>query len=219
MPARPASSAGLPLPASRRLVVAVRSRASGDVLEVSAQTGGVVGSFDPRTGQLEVLESHDSVAVAAAVGPYLLAPDQPLGTLSARHVAAADRLWAILEASAFTWQRYVPLHEGLLLFYCPLVRLALEIVEDIERDADGRERLGLFWAPRTTQRTRRTSRRGRCPVECHLPRACRQQTRRESCTAYGVSEAANGSSAASTAAVTSSTGLAASTRISRFCCR
>jgi hypothetical protein len=137
MPARPSSSGqGLPTAASRRLVVAVRSRASGDVLEVSAATGGVVGHFDPRTGQLDVLESHDSVAVAAAVGPYLLAPDEPLGTLSARHVAAADHLWAIVEASAFTWQRYVPLHDRLLLFYCPLVRLTLEIIEDGEPEVD-----------------------------------------------------------------------------------
>jgi len=136
MPAHPASSAGSPLPVPRRLVVAVRTRASGDVLEVSAQTGGFVGSFDPRTGQLEVLESHDSVAVAAAVGPYLLAPQQPLGTLSARHGAAADQLWAMLEASAFTWQRYVPLHDRLLLFYCPLVRLTLELIEDGEPEVD-----------------------------------------------------------------------------------
>lgn len=146
MPARPSS---LPASAPRRLVVTVRSRASGDVLEVSAQTGGVVGHFDPLTGQLHVLESHDSVAVAAAVGPYLLAPEQPLGTLSARHVAAADQLWAILEASAFTWQRYVPVHDRLLLFYCPLVRLTLEIVEDGEPevDTDALAQLGLFRAP------------------------------------------------------------------------
>jgi len=118
------------------------------VLEVSAQTGGVLGHFDPRTGQLQVFESHDSVAVAAAVAPYLLAPDQPLGTLSDRHVAAADQLWAILEASAFTWQRYVPLHDRLLFFYCPLVRLTLEIVEDGEPDvgAPALAPLGLFRA-------------------------------------------------------------------------
>jgi hypothetical protein len=131
MAARPASARS---ETSRRLVVTVRSRAAGDVLEVSAETGGVLGSFDPKTGRLVVLESHDSVDVAAAVAPYLLAPDQPLGTLSPRHVEAAGRLWAILEASAFTWQRFVPLHDRLLLFYCPLVRLTLEIVEGSEHD-------------------------------------------------------------------------------------
>ena len=148
MPARPVTPASARSQRPRGLAVTVRSRASGEVLEVSAQTGGVLGHFDPRTGQLQVLESHDSVAVAAAVAPYLLAPDQPLGTLSARHVAAADQLWAILEASAFTWQRYVPLHDRLLFFYCPLVRLALEIVEDGEPDVDAATLapLGLFRA-------------------------------------------------------------------------
>jgi hypothetical protein len=147
MPARPAS---LPSAAPRILVVAVRERADGAVLEVSAETGGVLGHFAPLTGHLQVLDSQDSVAVAAAVAPYLLAPDQPLGTLSPRHVEAADQLWAILEASSFTWQRYIPVHDRLLLFYCPLVRLTLEIVDvgelDAAVDAASLAHLGLFRA-------------------------------------------------------------------------
>jgi hypothetical protein len=150
MAARPAN---LPSTVPRILVVAVRASVDGAVLEVSAETGGVLGHFDPKTGQLLVLDSQDSVAVAAAIAPYLLAPNQPLGTLSQRHVKAADQLWAILEASAFTWQRYVPLHDRLLLFYCPLVRLTLEIVDDGERgelaadvDASTLPHLGLFRA-------------------------------------------------------------------------
>jgi hypothetical protein len=90
----------------------------------------VLGHFDPSTAQLFVIDPQDSIAVAAAVAPYVLGREQPLGVLSSRHVAAADTLWGILEASPFTWQRFVPLHDRLLFFYCPLVHLALEIVDD-----------------------------------------------------------------------------------------
>jgi hypothetical protein len=99
-------------------------------------TGGVLGHFDPWTAQLFVIDPQDSLAVAAAVAPYLLGTAQPLGELSSRHVAAADTLWAILEASPFTWQRFVPLHDRLLFFYCPLAHLALEIVDDGVAAAD-----------------------------------------------------------------------------------
>ncbi len=146
----PARRASLPSAAPRMLVVAVRAHVDGALLEVSAETGGILGHFVPLTGQLHVLDSQDSVAVAAAIAPYLLAPGQPLGTLSRRHVEAADQLWAILQASAFTWQRYVPLHDRLLLFYCPLVRLTLEIVDvgelDAAVDAAALAHLGLFRA-------------------------------------------------------------------------
>jgi hypothetical protein len=118
------------------LVVAVRPRPAGDVLEVSLASGGVLGHFDPLTAELLVIDPQDSLAVAAAVAPYLLGREQPLGVLSPRHVAGADILWGILEASPFTWQRFVPLHERLLLFYCPLAHLALEIVDDGEPAAD-----------------------------------------------------------------------------------
>lgn len=125
------TSRGLPTPAAADgVIVGVRRRAGGDVLEVSATAGGVLGHYDPRTGQLTVIDAQNSVAVAAAVAPYLLGSDQPLGALSARHIAAAQRLWAILEASPYTWQRSVPLRDRLLHFYCPLVRLTLEIVDD-----------------------------------------------------------------------------------------
>jgi hypothetical protein len=106
------------------------------VLEVSIATGGVLGHFDPLTAQLFVVDPQDSLAVAAAVAPYLLGHRQPLGVLSPRHIAAADALWGILEASPFTWQRFVPLHDRLLFFYCPLAHLALEIVDDGEAAAD-----------------------------------------------------------------------------------
>jgi hypothetical protein len=118
------------------LVVAVQSRPLGDVLEVSLATGGVLGHFDPLTAQLLVIDPQDSLAVAAAVAPYLLGGEQPLGALSPRHVAAADLLWEILDASPFTWQRFVPLHDRLLFFYCPLAHLALEIVDQGEVAAD-----------------------------------------------------------------------------------
>lgn len=120
------------------LVVAVQPRPSGDVLEVSRASGGVLGHFDPQTAQLFVIDPQDSIAVAAAVAPYLLGREQPLGVLSPRHIAAADTLWAILEASPFTWQRFVPLHDRLLFFYCPLAHLALEIVDkgELETDVD-----------------------------------------------------------------------------------
>jgi hypothetical protein len=127
---------GARLPSMSSLVVAVRPRPEGDVLEVSLATGGVLGHFDPLTSQLSVIDPQDSLAVAAAVAPYLLGGEQPLGALSPRHVAAADILWAILEASPFTWQRCVPLHDRLLFFYCPLAQLALEIVDDGEAAAD-----------------------------------------------------------------------------------
>jgi hypothetical protein len=91
------------------------------VLEVSLATGGVLGHFDPSTAALFVIDPQDSLAVAAAVAPYLLGREQPLGVQSSQHVAAADALWEILEASPFTWQRFVPLHDRLLFFYCPLV--------------------------------------------------------------------------------------------------
>jgi hypothetical protein len=118
------------------LVVAVQPRFGGAVLEVSLATGGALGHFDPITAQLFVIDPQDSLAVAGAVAPYLLGGDQPLGVLSSRHIAAADRLWAILEASPFTWHRFVPLHDRLLFFYCPLAHLALEIVDDGECAAD-----------------------------------------------------------------------------------
>jgi len=118
------------------LVVAVQPRPRGAVLEVSLASGGALGHFDPTTAQLFVIDPQDSLAVAAAVAPYLLGGDQPLGVLSARHIAAADVLWGILEASPFTWHRYVPLHDRLLLFYCPLAHLALEIVDEGEFAAD-----------------------------------------------------------------------------------
>ena len=118
------------------LVVAVQPRSGGAVLEVSLATGGALGHFDPTTAQLFVIDPQDSLAVAAAVAPYLLGGDQPLGVLSSRHVVAADRLWAVLEASPFTWHRFVPLHDRLLFFYCPLAHLALEIVDEGELTAD-----------------------------------------------------------------------------------
>lgn len=118
------------VPPVSALEVAVRRREGATVLEVSAATGGALGHFDPASGRLHVVDGQHSVAVAAAVGPYLLGTDQPLGQRSPRHLAAADRLWEILQASPFTWQRFVPLRDRLLFFYCPLVRLALEIVDD-----------------------------------------------------------------------------------------
>jgi hypothetical protein len=121
---------------TRSLIVAARPRSGGDVLEVSLATGGVLGHFDPLTAQLVVIDPQDSLAVAAAVAPYLLGGEQPLGVLSPRHVAAADILWGILETSPFTWQRFVPLHDRLLFFYCPVAHLALEIVDDSEATAD-----------------------------------------------------------------------------------
>lgn len=117
-------------------MVAVQPRPGGAVLEVSVATGGVLGHFDPKTAQLVVIDPQDSLAVAAAVAPYLLGRPQPLGVVSPRHVAAAEVLWGILEASPFTWQRFVPLHDRLLFFYCPLAHLALEIVDDAEAVAD-----------------------------------------------------------------------------------
>jgi hypothetical protein len=105
------------------------------VLEVSRSSGGALGHFDPITAQLFVIDPQDSLSVAAAVAPYLLG-DQPLGVLSSRHIAAADVLWALLEASPFTWHRFVPLHDRLLFFYCPLAHLALEIVDDGDLAAD-----------------------------------------------------------------------------------
>jgi hypothetical protein len=116
--------------------VAVQPRPEGDVLEVSLATGGVLGRFDPLTAQLLVIDPQDSLAVAAAVAPFLLGGEQPLGVRSARHVAAADILWGILEASPFTWQRFVPLHDRLLFFYCPLAHVALELVDEGELAAD-----------------------------------------------------------------------------------
>ncbi len=75
------------------LVVAVQPRPRGAVLEVSLATGGALGHFDPTTAQLFVIDPQDSLAVAAAVAPYLLGGDQPLGVLSSRHIAAAETLW------------------------------------------------------------------------------------------------------------------------------
>lgn len=109
---------------------------SGAVLEVGYAAGGALGHFDPITAQLFVIDPQDSLAVAATVAPYLLGGAQPLGIVSSRHVAAADVLWAILAASPFTWHRFVPLHDRLLFFYCPLAHLALEIVDDGECTAD-----------------------------------------------------------------------------------
>jgi hypothetical protein len=132
----PAAPLGVGPPSPSSVVVAVQPRPGGDVLEVSLATGGVLGHFDPLTAQLFVIDPQDSLAVAAAVAPYLLGHEQPLGVLSPRHVAAADVLWQILDASPFTWQRNVPRHDRLLFFYCPLAHLALEIVDDGEAAAD-----------------------------------------------------------------------------------
>jgi hypothetical protein len=114
----------------------VQRRPEGDALEISLASGGVLGRFDPLTAQLLVINPQDSLAVAAAVAPYLLGHEQPLGVLSQRHLAAADILWGILEASPFTWQRFVPLHDRLLFFYCPLAHVALELVDEGELAAD-----------------------------------------------------------------------------------
>ena len=118
------------------LVVAVQPRPGGDVLEVSLATRRRPRALRSADGCPLRHRPQDSLAVAAAVAPYLLGRDQPLGFLSPRHVAAADVLWELLEASPFTWQRYVPLHDRLLFFYCPLAHLALEIVDDGEAAAD-----------------------------------------------------------------------------------
>jgi hypothetical protein len=123
-----------PLLADLRVVV--RRREGVDVLEVITRRGGMLGYFSPRTGRLHVVDSQDSLAVAAAVAPYLFGSDQPFGELSPRHIAAAEQLWALLEAGPFSWQRAVPLRDRLLLFCCPLVRLALEIVDDGELATD-----------------------------------------------------------------------------------
>jgi hypothetical protein len=106
------------------------------VLEVSIATGGALGHFNPSTAALFVIDPQDSLAVAAAVAPYLIGRDHPLGVVSSRHVAAAETLWEILQASPYTWQRFVPLHDRLLLFYCPLARLAVDIVDDEVAAAD-----------------------------------------------------------------------------------
>ena len=132
----PPPAPGLRQPSASSLVVAVQPRQGRDVLEVSLATGGVLGHFDPLTAQLFVIDPQDSLVVAAAVAPYLLGRKLSLGVLSSRHVAAADVLWEILEASPFTWQRFVPLHDRLLFFYCPLAHLALEIVDDGEAAVD-----------------------------------------------------------------------------------
>lgn len=132
----PLAPIGVRVPPVSSLVVAVQPRPGGDVLEVSLATGGVLGHFDPLTSQLFVIDPQDSLAVAAAVAPYLLGHAQPLGVLSSRHIAAADILWGILQTSPFTWQRFVPLHDRLLFFYCPLAHLALEIVDEGEAAAD-----------------------------------------------------------------------------------
>jgi len=127
---RAARSSPAGAPPAGPLEVAVRRREGATVLEVTAVTGGALGHFDPASGRLHVIDAQHSLAVAAVVGPYLLGSDRPLGQRSPRHLAAADRLWEILDASPFTWQRFVPLRDRLLFFYCPLVRLALEIVDD-----------------------------------------------------------------------------------------
>jgi hypothetical protein len=116
--------------------VVVRRREGADVLEVVTRRGGQLGHFSPRTGRLHVVDAQNSLAVAAAVAPYLFGDDQPLGDLSPRHVEAAEQLWTLLESGPFSWQRAVPLRDRLLLFFCPLVRLALEIVDDGELAAD-----------------------------------------------------------------------------------
>jgi hypothetical protein len=116
--------------------VVVRRREGVDVLEVITRRGGMLGYFSPRTGRFHVVDPQDSLPVAAAIAPYLFGSDQPFGELSPRHIAAADQLWALLEAGPFSWQRAVPLRDRLLLFFCPLVRLALEIVDDGELATD-----------------------------------------------------------------------------------
>ena len=63
-----AQSAAPPVSA---LEVAVRRREGATVLEVSAATGGALGHFDPASGRLHVVDGQHSLAVAAAVGPYL----------------------------------------------------------------------------------------------------------------------------------------------------
>jgi hypothetical protein len=135
---------------SSTLDVALRRRDGVDVLEVSGPSGGVLGHFDPATERLYVIDAEDSLAVAAAVAPYLLGTDQPLGEVSTRHLAGARRLWRLLEAAPFTWHRAVPLRDRLLLFYCPLARLVLDIVDDgelaIADEAPALEPLGLALA-------------------------------------------------------------------------
>ena len=114
------------------LDVALQRRDGVDVLEVSRPAGGVLGHFDPTTQRLHVIDAQDSLAVAAAVAPYLLGADQPFGEVSTRHLAGARLLWWRLESAPFTWHRAVPLHDRLLLFYCPLARLVLDIVDEGE---------------------------------------------------------------------------------------
>jgi hypothetical protein len=141
---------GLDIAMRPALEVALHRRDGVDVLEVSGSSGGVLGHFDPTTERLHVIDAQDSLAVAAAVAPYLLGAEQPFGEVSTRHVAAARRLWRLLEAAPFTWHRAVPLHDRLLLFYCPLARLVLDIVDEgelaIAAEAPELEPLGLALA-------------------------------------------------------------------------
>jgi hypothetical protein len=143
---RPAPDNAMPA----TLDVALHRRDGVDVLEVSRPSGGVLGHFDPTTERLHVIDAQDSLVVAAAVAPYLLGADHPFGEVSTRYLAGAHRLWRLLEAAPFTWHRAVPLHDRLLLFYCPLARLVLDLVDDgelaIAADAPELEPLGLALA-------------------------------------------------------------------------
>lgn len=118
------------------LRVLTRRRGSWDSLEVRDDDSVLLARYTAFDGHLEIEAHERSLEVAAALAPYLLGGDQPFGEISQRHVEAYDRLGAALQRAPFLWHRAMPLRGRLLFFYCPLARLALEIVDGAEGEDD-----------------------------------------------------------------------------------
>lgn len=113
------------------LMVTPGGRGESDILHVRDSVGTLYGTLDLATGRLRLAIPERAMDVTGALRPFYFGPAMggPTGGEVARLQArAADLLWDVLSVSSpFAWQRAVPRAGRLLVFYCPLARLALEI--------------------------------------------------------------------------------------------
>ncbi len=115
------------------LLVTPGGRGEADVLYVRDGVGTLYGTLDLATGRLKLAIPERALDVTGALRPFYFGPAMGgpgSGEMARRQARAADLLWNVLSVSSpFSWQRAVPQAGRLLVFYCPLARLALEVTD------------------------------------------------------------------------------------------
>lgn len=115
------------------LMVTPGGRGETDIVHVRDRAGALYGTLDLATGRLKLAIPERALEVTAALRPFYFGPSMGGpgdGELARRRARAAELLWDVLAVSSpFSWQRAVPQGERLLVFYCPLARIALELTD------------------------------------------------------------------------------------------